>query len=354
MKIVMLIDAYFNGMQYQENLLAKYYLKRGFEVIIIASTFDSLNDYYADKYNNKIESSIEKYDLLTIYRLRYSINIFNKIRKLKSISSILTEHRADIIFVHGILLNLNEAVSYKKLHPNCKIIMDYHADYSNSGKNWISINILHKVIRKLYLNRCLGYIDKIFSVTPGSRKFLHEIYNIPLDNIEILPLGNDTDLINEIKLSGVRKAIRSDLNIPEHAIVIFTGGKLTPNKKTEILIEAIKDLGLQDLYLIVVGEVPSEFPTYRQKLGSLMIYDKIIQVGWVKGSDVYNYMSACDMAAFPGTQTVLWQQALGMGLALIISKFITLPDGRIIDQEVEYLNRKNNILILDNETQKLA
>lgn len=349
----MLCDAYFEGMQYQENLLTKYYIKRGFEVIIIASTFDSLIDYCTDKYNSKIKPSIEKYDSLTIYRLKFSINLFNRVRKLTSIYPILKEHKPDIIFVHDIHFNLHEAVLYKKRNLNCKIIMDYHADYSNSGKNWVSINILHKIIRKSYLTRFLRYIDKIYPIVPGSMRFLNEIYNIPVDKMELLPLGVDSDLINEIKTSGIGAKIRTDLNIPEHAVVIFTGGKLVPNKKTEILIEALKELAFDDLYLIVVGEVPSEFPLYRQQLNTLMESDKIKQVGWVKGHDVYNYMSACDIAVFPGTQTVLWQQSLGMGLALIISKYVTLPDGRIIDQEVEYLNRNNKILILDNESQKL-
>lgn len=349
----MLSDAYFEGMQYQENLLTKYYLKRGVEVIIIASTFDSLNDYCADKYNHNIKPSIEKYDSLTIYRLRYLINLFNRVKKLTSIYPILSEHKPDIIFVHDIQFNLHEAVLYKNRNPNCKIIMDYHADYSNSGKNWLSINILHKIVRKYYLTQFLKYIDKIYPIVPGSMRFLNDIYNIPYDKMELLPLGVDSDLINEIKISGIGTKIRIDLNIPENAIVIFTGGKLVPNKKTEILIEAIKELGLNDLYLIVVGEVPSEFQAYRQQLYALMVSDKIKYVGWVKGTDVYNYMGACDIAIFPGTQTVLWQQAIGMGLALIISKYVTLPDGRIIDQEVEYLNRKNNILILDDENQKL-
>ena len=48
MKIVMLCDAYFDGLQYQENLLNKYYKKIGHEVIILASNFKDIFDYYAD------------------------------------------------------------------------------------------------------------------------------------------------------------------------------------------------------------------------------------------------------------------------------------------------------------------
>ena len=46
MKIVMLCDFYFESLEYQENLLVRYYRKHGHEVVVIASTFDSVFDYY--------------------------------------------------------------------------------------------------------------------------------------------------------------------------------------------------------------------------------------------------------------------------------------------------------------------
>lgn len=67
--------------------------------------------------------------------------------------------------------------------------MDYHADFSNSGKNWVSINILHKIIRKKYLYRYKKYIDKIYPVVPAGEEFLHKIYGISYDEMELLLLA---------------------------------------------------------------------------------------------------------------------------------------------------------------------
>ena len=42
--------------------------------------------------------------------------------------------------------------------------------------------------------------------------------------------------------------------------------------------------------------------------------------GWVDAVDVYRMMDACDFAVFPASQSVLWQQALAMGLPLIVGQ----------------------------------
>ena len=91
----MLCDGYFEGLQYQENLLTKYYLKHGHSVTIIASTFESVFDYYADKYDkNKPKSIIERGNL-KIIKLPYSLNFLNKLRRFKNVKNILEKEIPD-------------------------------------------------------------------------------------------------------------------------------------------------------------------------------------------------------------------------------------------------------------------
>ena len=64
-------------------------------------------------------------------------------------------------------------------------------------------------------------------------------------------------------------------------------------------------------------------------------------VGWVHGTDVYRYMDACDFAVFPASQSVLWQQAMSMGLPLIVGEGTTIGN-----QDPSYMNLFNNMIIL--------
>ena len=49
----------------------------------------------------------------------------------------------------GCAINSNNEKTKKK-NTNCKMILDYHADYSNSAHGWLSLNILHKIIKGGY------------------------------------------------------------------------------------------------------------------------------------------------------------------------------------------------------------
>ena len=240
----MLCDFYNENLEYQENLLTKYYTKHGHEVVVIASTYDSVFDYYSESHDNSRPAKTYYDGKSKIIKLRYRFNFLNKLRAYTSILPILNSESPDLIFVHDIIPNMLEAVSFIKRHPECRMIMDYHADYSNSGKNWISLLILHGVIRKWYLDRSRKYISKIFPVVPAGVKFLHEVYKVPYDEMEVLPLGADTDLGKQCKSSENLSNLWAKYKLDANSKVILTGGKLGPRKQTEILIRAFNKLDL--------------------------------------------------------------------------------------------------------------
>lgn len=342
MKIVMLCDFYNDSLQYQENLLSKYYIKNGHQVTIIASTFDDPFDYISDKYDKNLKARQYYYNGIRIIKQPYTLNILNKLRRLKNVLGILKQEKPDLIFVHDIHLNISDAIQYKKVNPGCRIIMDYHADYSNSAKNWISLNILHKVIRKYILNKARKYIDKIFYVVPSSKIFLHKVYGIPENEMELLILGADIDRVKEIKLSDERNLIRNKYNIQAGELVIFTGGKLNKGKKTDLLIEVFQKLQNPILHMFIVGDAGSEDAAFKNLL--LKLSDNNVRIhftGWLSGYDVYRYMSASDLAIFPSSQSVLWQQSISMELPLIV--------GDTGSQSISYLNKYGNIIILDKD-----
>jgi len=345
MKIVMLCDLYDETSQYQENLLAKYYVKNGHEVIVIAATFNNAADYYANRYERNAPARQYLDGRVRIIKLPYSVNILSRLRKFGGVADILGHERPDLIFVHDIHLNLAEAAAYKRANPRCRIIMDYHADYSNSGRNWLSLSILHKMIRRRILRRYRKYIDKICPVVPVSATFLNEVYGIGYDEMELLPLGADTDLARSVRLANAGTAIRSALKIPPEAIVVFTGGKLAPLKRTHVLVEAFLQLKDPNLHLMIVGDAERGHSEYKRRLlDECANNPRVHFIGWIDGRDVYRYMDACDFAVFPASQSTLWQQSLSMGLPLIVGKGTELGD-----QDPSYMNPYGNMIILAKE-----
>lgn len=343
MKILMICEFFNENLEYQENLLVKYYRKHGFDVTVITSTLDSVFDYYADKHDISKPTRIYEFLGAKIIKLRYKrILMKNRLRWYDNIVPILEEEAPDLIYVHDIMLNIHEATSYMHNHPGCKMIMDYHADYSNSGRSWLSLNILHGVIRRyFYLKPSLRYISKIFPIVPAGFLFLNEIYKIPYECMELLPLGADTDAADEARLSDARQKVRDALGLSYDAFVVFTGGKLNVVKQTHLLLEAIVGLKQSDIHVIIAGEADSE--NYKVNLQRIAAGSSNIHfLGWKNNQEIYHCLAAADIAVFPASQSILWQQAISMHLPLIV--------GDTGGQSVEYLNLYDNIITLKKES----
>lgn len=340
MKILMICDAFFNSLQYQENLMAKSYIKLGHDVVVVTSTHENLIDFTSDVHDNSKPEKIEYHENIKIYREPYCINILHKIRKFKNVKKILELEKPDFLYIHDIQFNTGELVAYKKRY-GVKFIMDFHADYTNSGKNWISINILHKIIRKQYLHHFLRYIDKIYPVVPGSEDFLSELYAIPRNDMEILPLGCEYEICQNIKKNVNIREYRSQFGIADKDIVIITGGKFHTVKRTHLAVKAVKMLNLSNVHLIVFGTADKGHDEYLKSMQEEAKGYNIHFTGWVDAKKTYELMAISDIALFPASQSVLWQQSIGMHLPLIA--------GDWGGQDMSYLNKNNNLIKVDAE-----
>ncbi|MDR6487554.1 glycosyltransferase involved in cell wall biosynthesis [Chryseobacterium vietnamense] len=343
MKILMLCELYIESLEYQENLLVKYYRKHGHEVTVITSTYENVFDYYNNKHDNSLPAKVIYDHGAKIIKLPFKFNYLGKIKKYTSIKKIVEEVQPDLLYIHDIMPNMFEMLDYKKQNPHVKMIMDYHADYSNSANGWLSLNILHKVIRKyLYMDPIRKHISKFYPIVPGSTKFLNEVYNIPHNEMDLLPLGADTDLVAEIKNNRVRDEIRNKFGINNEDIIIFTGGKFTPAKKTDLLIKAFNEINDATLHLLIVGDADQHNQEYKKELLALSNNNPNIHyIGWLNNRGVYEYLSASDLAVFPASQSIVWQQALASGLPLIV--------GDVGEQSVQYLNEFGAITELKKE-----
>jgi 1,2-diacylglycerol 3-alpha-glucosyltransferase len=342
MKILMLCDFYHESLEYQEQLCAKFYVKHGHAVTVVTSTHESVFDYMADRHDNQRPARTYEHGGVKIIRLPYRYNILHRLKAFQTLDGLLAAEAPDLIFVHDIMLNLPDCVRYLKQHARARMIMDYHADYSNSGKNLVSRQILHGVCRKWFLDRARPHFSKIFPVVPASATFLHQIYAVPYSEMELLPLGADLEAVAAVRRSDARQTLRAKFGIGANDVVIFTGGKLTPAKKTELLLAAADQLRQFPLHIIIVGQAGAEDVTYGDEITRLAAADpRVRMVGWLDQDALNRHLAMADIAVFPASQSILWQQAIAMGLPLVV--------GDTGHQDISYLNTEDNIVILRNQ-----
>lgn len=332
-----LSNFYIDNYGYQENVLPKMHKLQGHDVAILAST-----ETFVD---NSELGYIEPSSYLTregipITRIPYvkwlPHTIAKKIRMYTGITKHLNEFEPDIIFLHqGQFMGVRDIVSYVKTNPNVKVYVDNHADYINSASNWVSMNILHKIIYKRAIKLIEPYTQKFYGVLPIRVDFLKDVYGTPPAKTELLVLGIDDSNIDFKNRESIRADVRKDLGIGEHDFVIITGGKIDTRKNIHLLMQAIIELEDKNIKLIVFGkpteEVESEFNNFAE-------HERIFNVGWITPERANDYFFASDLACFPGTHSVLWEQSVGLGLPAIFKRW----DG------IEHIDIGGNCIFLED------
>lgn len=318
MKIVhiCLAGLFMDGWGYQDNMIAKYHVSFGYDVTVITNqwVYDHEGNYVktdkkeeVDRWGVKIVRIPIKHDKPYTYKLKRYVGLYENIRKIEP----------DIIFLHSSqVMDVDDIIRYKKEHPEVKLYVDNHCDYSNSATNWLSKYILHGIVWKRSTQKLNPYVEKFYGVLPARVDFLTERYKLPKDRVELLVMGMDDEKAEAADKADVKAQVRQKLGYEEDDFVIITGGKIDHAKRqTLLLIEAVQKISNPKLKLLVFGSVVEDM---KEQLVSMCDADERIQyIGWVQADETYPYFAASDLAVFPGRHSVMWEQVAGQGIPMI-------------------------------------
>lgn len=319
MKIVHLCLASFfpDNYSYQENLLPKFHKELGYDVEVIAST-QSFDEHGKVCYLSNVGTYRNEYDI-KVTRLPYKTDnkIWKKLKRYQGCYEAIRRAKPDILFIHGgQFLDIDQVVRYAKENPKVVIYVDNHADFSNSATNWISKNVLHKIIWRMCENKIEPYTKKFYGVLPVRVEFLKEMYNLPENKCELLVMGADDEKVESAARQEVRKKIRMKYGIADDDFLVMTGGKIDKWKtQTLLLMNAVQNIDRKNLKLVVFGSVTQEL---EEKVKELADGQKVQYIGWVQAKDSYNYFAAADLVVFPGRHSVFWEQVTGQGIPMLV------------------------------------
>jgi len=334
MKIVHITHALLEHYSYQDSLLPEAQAELGHEVTII-STQEPAGFF---DYNVEIPTQKKPYlfNGCKIVRLPLKHKVNYRFSRYKDLYNCLTKESPDLIFFHELpYLNYIDIVRYVKRFK-CKLVVDYHCDYLNSGKSLFSRVFLHKIFYRFMISWANKYIDRYYAITPGTATFMEEMYKIPADKIKLLPLGGTVNKNALVSKNSIRAEIRNLLGIPQSDKLIVTAGKIDIQKNTHSLVSAVDSLRSPSIHLAIIGTIDND---YYKKFESVVENNPNIHIlGWKSPEEINNYFFASDIACFPGSQSALWQQAICCGLPLLC---------RYWEREgTEYLDRGGNVQFL--------
>lgn len=304
---------YSDGWTYQENLLAKYHRKLGHNVYVITSMYCYKEGELVKDRNNRF---IDVNGILVIRLENKNNNFFSKIPIYNNFIETLCSLKPDIIFSHGCQYrDSKKIVDYVKKHLNVKMFVDNHADYSNSATNFISKNILHKIIWRYYAQKMIPYTETFWGVLPARVDFLIDVYKIPKEKCKLLVMGADDDLVIFSAAQENMNTIKKKYSIKKDDFLVVTGGKIDAAKRqTILLIKAILYIQNPKIKLIIFGSISEDI---KYEVMQLVDNERIIYAGWISPDESYNFFAASDLVVFPGRHSVFWEQAAGQGKPLI-------------------------------------
>lgn len=344
MKIVhiCLAASYVEGFGYQENILTELHAEDGNEVSVLTSDFTFNSKYeqierkdrdYVNKYGIHVKV-LEKKEIFGRKKIlgRYDFNWF------EGVYEELIKISPDIIFVHGgQFISLKDIIKYCKKYSKVKLYIDQHGDYYNMPIDTLGRKVVQKLIFGYWMRKAVKYCSKFWGVTPWRCQYLEEVYRIPKEKIDLLVMGGNDKFIHFEKMPKLREEIRNSLNLKKDDFVIVTGGKIDKTKNIHLLMEAVKELNEDKIKLIVFGQPNDEMESLIEKLSG---NSHIRNIGWLDSTKVYDYFLSSDLVSFPGTHSVLWEQACACGIPMVVKNW----DG------MHHIDVGGNCIFLNNDS----
>lgn len=305
---------YNEGWNYQENILPKYHSIQGYTV------YQVVTPYMWDKDKIVVSKDTEYVNKngVTVIRccFRKRPTFGGRITHYPEVMSLLNRISPNILFVHDVqCLDIVTIVRYLKLHEDCVVYVDNHSDFSNSARNWVSKNILHKVLWRHMAKIINPYVTRFYGVLPARVDFLIDLYKLPKEKCALLLMGADDEYVEKaLNENSIRKK-RFEIGVDGNRFLIVTGGKIDIAKtQTLYLMEAVKKIK-NNIELVVFGSVATEL---KEQFDSLCQSENIHYLGWISAEESYDIFAAADLVAFPGRHSVYWEQAAALGKPMIL------------------------------------
>tara|TARA_Y100000588_G_scaffold119814_1_gene131147 strand:- start:1130 stop:2326 length:1197 start_codon:yes stop_codon:yes gene_type:complete len=323
MRILHVADYLMPTMGYQEFILPKWNAKNSNDVHIITSDrYTPVSDYNTTwRYilgPRHVGVSTQIIDGVTVHRLPVKLEFRRRIW-LSKLRSKVSEISPDVIFCHGTSSPL--AFSLTKISRKLKIplVLDNHMAYVAQGSGWLA-KIYYMILRrmtKIYLN---PYVSHFLGMSEESCDFMITQQGIDPKKVQALNFGVDTDVFAlDIPISMEK---RTQYKIPDNAVVVMQTGKLSKEKGTDVLSEAMLQpmRSNPNLWLVLVG---GGNPTYlNQCLEPYIkfnISNRVVIIPFVPFTELPSIMKMADICVYPGESSLSCIESSACGIPVIIT-----------------------------------
>lgn len=277
----------------------KYFKEKGYEVHVATSNDENEEFQYCDKKH-------------TISMERSPIKI-NNLKAIKQMKELIEKEKFELIHCHtpmgGVVTRLAAKKARKK---GSKVLYTAHGFHFFKGApkmNWIVYYTIEKYLSK--------FTDVLITINQEDYEIAKNKFKAK--RVELVHgVGvNDSKFTEEALTTEESDNLKKEIEIKENDFALIYVAELIDRKNQIMLIEAMKDIAVQNPYIkaYLVGKGENE-NLYREKINALNLQDNVILLGYRK--DVNKLLKVADLCVATSTQE-------GLPVNLVESALTGLP-----------------------------
>jgi glycosyltransferase involved in cell wall biosynthesis len=165
--------------------------------------------------------------------------------------------------------------------------------------------------------------ERCYGPTVDCAEIAWRYFGVQRRKVGVMHLGVDTDVyfpVRDDATRAEREDVRRELGVDPQEIVAIYTGKLTPEKHTGLLVQAVGRLRQRGLPFraLVIGEGPQ-----RDEIAAM---ENVVTLPYQRYDRLARYYRASDVAVWPTNESTSMLDAAACGLPLIVSDGIVYRD----------------------------
>ncbi|MBW2301676.1 MAG: glycosyltransferase family 4 protein [Deltaproteobacteria bacterium] len=312
--------------------LSSSLLERGIEIQVLSPQDNSCK--HSEQWGNMAIRRFPYFYPSALQKLCYGAGILSNIKKSPILvfqvpglllaegifaSLVLRKKKADVLHAHWSVPQGMVGALCKRL-LGMKLVVSVHG----SDVFWLNHTLLGKINRWI-----IDYADACTVNSKATQDLVRKISN--RDDIEIIPMGVDVDLFENVKRNK-----RRTKRLPRERKTVLFVGRLIEVKGVEYLIRAVpKILAIHpDLELLIIGSGPEK--SRLVKLAEILnVQDSVVFKKEIPQEELPDYYCVADVVVLPSIHTrkgeteglgVVLLEAMACGVPVVGSNVGGIPD----------------------------
>lgn len=317
MRVAHVVISYQEGLGYEFNHLPFFQAELGAEVSIVTTHLPLAWWQGMTHFQSRYSIGVQEDRGVRIHRLKAILQFRGGTQfLLKGLKSALAQIKPDIVHLHEPVgtLNLQALAAAKAL--GLPAVIDCHLWHFLAHTRGPFRRAYYGLFRRALLPYYASVIKRYIPLGPDPEDVLHTLFGIPHSQMAHSTLGADTRAFKYDERA--RQTTRGALGIPADAKVIFFGGRIDRGKQIDVLVKAWNGLAAKhSAYLLLVGPAMPGIADELTRIADPETRDNLILTGLVPNAELPNYMSAADLAVWPGDPGITMNEALACHVPLV-------------------------------------